>query len=222
MQHYKRWFQLITILVVLLFSSLGCVTKVLWEDDTTMIPYSEEIESFYYSKERGDIVFLGKSYHYIFNQNTQPLTELLASKDMLQLHQKQLNITTYTDKKDPRMVHTYIIAHFDNANVSEHQRQWLEKNQFRKQIVSERTLYSKRYSLRGERFIANRDVNKQTIRLTHPLRLQINEYHIESKNALYKIAMTPLSVTADAALVVVGAGVVGVGIILSPLILLSK
>ena len=68
--------------------------------------------------------------------------------------------------------------------------------------------YALNYHLSGKRYQATAEVNNHVIKLKNPINIEVVEFKVtDKKSTLYKVAMTPLGVTADAGLIVIGAGV---------------
>lgn len=188
------------VIVIGLFSSLACVTKDLWRG-TDVNPYTETIVSFYSSPSKDEIIFIGQKYHYIFDQGTTELQTVLRAREFLTLNQKNLNIHAYTEKKDGSVIHAGIGIDFEEHLLHPRQKAWLSAHNFLLQN-SYVPMMIKSFPLIGKRYKANQEVNKNAIKLQQPIQLQINEH---SSNTLYKILMTPLTVTADAGLALAGA-----------------
>jgi len=200
MKNYKRWFQLFTLVTVLWFSSMGCVTKDLWRSGNSK-PYDETIISFYSHPQKNEIIFIGQKYHYIFTQGTAELNEILKAREFLGLNQKNLNITAQTNKNDGSRIQTFIRINFNTNQLNKEELTWLKSHNFLRQVANV-PIITKAFSLEGKRYKANSQVNSHAIKLQLPIRIQIYEH---SNNTLYKILMTPLTVTADAGLALAGA-----------------
>jgi len=200
MKNYKHWFQLFTLITVIWFSSMGCVTKDLWRS-TNSKPYDETIISFYSQAQKNEIIFIGQKYHYIFNQGTSELNKVLKVRELLGLNQKNLSINTYTDADDSSIIHTDIKIHFEEQSLNKQQYLWLTSHRFL-HPAPRVPVITKSFSLTGKRYKANTKVNNHAIKLQLPIKLQVYEH---SNNTLYKILMTPLTVTADAGLALAGA-----------------
>jgi len=225
----KKLFLSITAVAILIFLSLGCVTKQVWTDKTRGEPYQERIISFYTNLEKKEIVFIGDNYHYIFNKNTEPLITLIKNREFLKLNNKNINIYASIDRQDNRKVQATIMIHIKKSELNNQQVKWLESHKYSFATVSpyyesgytppvkkppKTLVYTNGYHIEGTRYIADPKVNTQVIKLKKPIVFNVVEYHItDKKSTLYKVAMTPLSVTADAGLVVIG---VGAAIIYAP------
>ena len=226
----KKLFLSITAIALLIFLSLGCVTKQVWTDKTKANPYQERIISFYSNEQSKEILFIGEKYHYIFNKETQALMTLLKAKELLNLSDKNINVYASIDRQDNRKAQAHIMIHMKKSELNTQQIAWLEENNFytihadpyygtehryqANEQVPKVTIYTNEYRIEGSRYIANLEVNKQVIKLKKPLSIKVIEfYKSDEKSTLYKIAMTPLSVTADAGLIILG---VGAAIIYAP------
>ena len=211
-KNYKYWFQAFVLVSVLLFSSMGCVTKNLWRNGSIVEDYNEKIISFYANKASGKLIFIGEKYHYIFSKNSQEFIELLSKKEFLKLKQEDLSVLTsvYLDK-DNRVM-SYIHVSFDTSLLNKQQLEYLTAQNFRYRGGEK---YQNTYTLIGKRYQSKETVNNRVLKLTHPMSLKIETFRKEKNISLYKVLMTPLAVTADAGLALAGAVVL-------PIIWLAK
>jgi len=215
----KKTFLLITIIAVTLFSSVGCITKQVWKEKTKTNFYDETVVAFYANPKSSELAFIGEKYHYIFKENTKPFTRLLNNKAFLNLKQSHLRIHSFIDREDNRIVHASIFVRYPIKGTNPQQIAWVEKNGFVKHtppyLESQMKIeeYSRHYAIKGTRYIANGEVNKKSLKLRTPITLKVEDYTIEEKSTLYKIAMTPISLTGDA---VGGLLMLGAVIVMSP------
>ena len=235
MKNIKICFQAFTLLTVVWFSSMGCVTKQVWTDPVKGSKYNESIISFYTNFEKNEIVFIGKEYHYFFEERTEAFMELLKAKKLLELSDKHLQIHASTGYRDPRKMRANMMVHFKKSELNTEQQTWIEEHGFH--LIHTRSyfgespdyyhesneslplidIYTMNYHIEGHRYVASSAVNNQVVKLKKPLFLSISEFKVKhKKSTLYKVAMTPLSVTADAGLIVVG---VGAAIVYAPFFL---
>jgi hypothetical protein len=172
------------------FSSLGCTTKDLWQDEKISNHYQETIISFYTDKKNQNIVFIGKKHHYIFDKGTSDFITLLDNKKMLNLQKDNIFIITSILKNK---ITSRISVTFNDNNLSPQQKIWLEKSTYNKGI----NYYSKNYILKGMRYKADIKVNQYAQKLHQPIKLKITEY---TRSTDSKVLMTPLAITADVGL----------------------
>ncbi len=223
MKNIKVWFTTFTLITMVWFSSMGCVTKQVWTDPTKAEPYQEHIISFYANKEKEEILFLGEKYHYIFNEGTKEFMPLLSAKELLNLSDKNINVNATTDQQDNRNIGIDIRIYMKKSELNSEQIKWLKEHNYtliqatpyhdinhvyqaNEQVPAIPT-YTKAYHLHGRRYIASQEVNDNIVKLKKPLEIEVIEFKkYDEKSTLYKIAMTPLSVTADAGLIVLGTG----------------
>ena len=148
---------------------------------------------------------------------------LLSAKELLNLSDKNINVYASLGHQDNRKANAHVMIHMKKSELNNQQISWLEKHNFsliqadsnygtmhvyhpNEQIINV-DIYTKEYRLKGTRYIANKEVNQQVVKLKNPLEIEVIEfYKVDEKSTLYKVAMTPLSVTADAGLIVIGAG----------------
>jgi hypothetical protein len=225
----KKIFLTITIFALFIFLSIGCVTKNVWRDEVISEPYSETIFSFYTNDKKDKIVFIGDKFHYIFDKNTEDFSKVLEAKELLKLSNDKLSIYSYIDRKDQRVIYTTVAIRFKKDELNSEQLSWIDSN-IKDNYVKpplgisgvhpKKSLESQNYFFRlvGKRYLAKRELNHRVAKLRLPLQLTITDFKRENKISLYKIAMTPLSLTADAGLIIVGTGV---AIVLAPFALVS-
>ncbi|MEN8216943.1 MAG: hypothetical protein ABFS56_11345 [Pseudomonadota bacterium] len=208
-----KWFFIVTTLIaVVFFSSMGCVTPLVWEDKAKPVPYNENILSFYTNKDEGQMVFIGDKYHYIFTKNGKAFIELLEAGDFLKLAENNLDVRPVIDREDPRVITTDISVRFAVNRLNQKQISWLALHGFNK--VGSR--YVQSYTqIEGKRYLTKGEINKKALKLIHPLPVKVMEYK-KTKNPLFQIAMTPLSLTADAGIIML---VAGAAVIVSPVLL---
>ena len=208
----KKIFIAITLLSMVIFLSLGCVTKQVWKEKHKPFPYSETIISFYSNVEKEEVLFIGEKYHYIFNKNTQDFIRILKQKQFLNLIDRKLNVDANLYPLDNGKVSAHIEIEFKKNELNQAQKDWFLKyaenngGRYSRLIQDNEDIYNVLFNIKGTRYQAKAEVNAQVVKLQNPIPLSIVDYKVEKKSTLYKVAMTPLSVTADATLVVVGVG----------------
>lgn len=181
--------------------------------------------AFYANPKSSELAFIGEQYHYIFKNNTEEFTTLINNKEFLNLKQSYLGIHTFIDRVDNRIVHTSIYVKYPINSANPQQIAWLEKHKFIQHnfpyFESETKVeeYSRHYNIRGTRYLPNLEVNKKVLKLRTPIKLSVEDYKIEKKSTLYKIAMTPISLTGDA---VGGVLMLGAAIVMSPVWLYQR
>ena len=210
MKNIKLWFQAFLLITVVWFSSMGCVTKQMWDKkktDHSYGSYNDTIISFYINRQSSKIAFLGEKYHYIFDNPNQDFIQLIEAKNFLNLRENNLEISSRTSQDNPS-VHTDIHIRFKKESVNSRQISWLRNHQFKTimvppiivehQMAREQNIkypnridprtvkprvdsYRKVFQLAGKRYIANSQVNSRVQKLNQPLRLSINEITKENE-----------------------------------------
>lgn len=206
----KKIFLLITVVAITLFSTVGCMTKQVWREQTKPHPYNETIMAFYANPKSSELAFIGEQYHYIFKENTKFFTDLLHNKKFLNLKQSHLRIHAFVDREDNRAIHALIDVHYPLKGANSQQLAWLKNHHF---TQTEQGYYLQHYSIKGTRYVASKEINKKALKLRSPIHLQIEDYTIEGKSTFYKIAMTPISLTGDA---IGGILMLGAVVVMSP------
>ncbi len=244
MKNIKVWFSGFTLVTMVCFSSIGCVTREpfemtqeVWDEtqNSTNTSYQEKIISLYNNKDGNQIAFLGEKYHYIFSKNTQEFSELLKQRAFLNLFKRNFDISAELDPSDNRLITAHINLYIPNKNLNKEQRRWLANHKFipidsvqpldpyvdpysRPSPRNIRSVfYKKSFTIKGTRYITKSDVNQRTTKLKEPIILTILGQAYKDKNRLYQIAQTPISLVGDIAADTL---VIGANILLSPLYLL--
>jgi len=218
----KKIFITVLLVGLAIFLSMGCITKQVWTDKVRGVPYQERILSFYNNKDEGKIIFIGEKYHYIFDKGTKEFTTFLEAKKGLKLKENHLGIYATTNRRDREKVEVSLNFEFKKNNLTQEQQSWLEGHNARfirrPKIIKDRPViyrpeqmeidgYVLNYHLLGKRYQATAEVNNHVVKLKNPINIEVVEFKVtDKKSTLYKVAMTPLSVTADAGLVVIGTG----------------
>jgi len=226
MKSYKKWFWVSLLATVVWFSSFGCVTKAVWEDRHTSTPYNETILAFYTDAKTNNIAFVGEKFHYIFNRETKGFIELLKDKDLINLQKENLQIDASVGQPTSSDISTNINVRFDISKLNNIQKSWFLSHKYREIMIPPPPhgkagvkVYMRIYSMNGKRYLVNPKVNAVAYRLKRAIGIRIMEHKLEKGNLAKKIALTPLSVTADAVgsvIVLAGAVVlVPVGLIAS-------
>jgi len=242
----KKLFLATLTLTIVIFSSIGCMarapletTQEIWNDSKESVDssYTDVIVSFYSDKKGEKLVFLGEKYHYLFVQDAKGFSKLLKAKEFLNLQQKNFHVEASLDSKDNRKVNLNMSAVLPLSGLNLKQKEWLREDGFllrkshlyvgqepdplyaSRPVYQDIPVYYKSFFMNGTRYIANREVNKKSVKLIQARRLTVTGYKYQDKSLLKKIAMTPLALVGDAASDIV---VVGVNLLLLPLFLIVK
>ena len=205
-----------------IFLSMGCITKQVWTDRVGAEPYQERIISFYNSEKDGKIVFIGEKYHYIFDKGTKDFLAFLEAKKRLKLKEESKGIRATLPQVDKQNIRVVLSFEFKKNTLTKEQEKWIVKD---KNVAfiggggvdgnkTDIYGYVLNYNLLGKRYKATTQINSKVVKLKNPINIEVVEFKVkDKKSTLYKVAMTPLAVTADAGLIIVGTGV---AIVLSP------
>ncbi len=197
--------QLVMMIIVALLLS-GCMTAMLWEDNgssgMTTTSYEDTIESFMVTQDGGKIVFASQKYHYILDSDPA-LVFLLTHKDELPVR--------YAFNQGTYGIHNgYTTATF-NASLSlldinpqiihafnDHHYGVFQGNQL---------LFS--FNLHGTRYQSDPKINDKMTHLHTPITLHFGESTSPSDaeqrvKTLTKVALTPLTLAADGAIIILG------------------
>lgn len=226
MKNYKKWFLLFILVTIGWFSSFGCVTKAVWKDKHTSTPYNETILAFYINDKSDNIAFVGEKFHYIFNKETKGFIKLLKDKDFINLQKENLHIDASVGQPTSSDIFTNITVQVDIDKLNAKQKSWFISHKYKEVLIPPHPnrqtgvkVYMRHYFMNGKRYLVNPKVNAVAYRLKRAIGIRIMEHKLEKGSLVKKIAMTPLSVTADA----VGSVIVLAGaVILAPIGLISS
>ena len=226
MKNYKKWFLLFILATMGWFSSFGCVTKAIWKDKHTSAPYNETILAFYINDKSHNIAFVGEKFHYIFKKQTKGFIKLLKDKNLINLQKENLQIHASVGQPTSSDISTNITVRVEIAKLNAKQKSWFILHNYKEVMIrphpNRRTgvnVYMRHYSMNGKRYLVNPKVNAVAYRLKRAIGIRIVEHKVEKGNLIKKIALTPLSVTADA----VGSAIILAGaVILVPIGLIGS
>lgn len=192
------------IIVALLLS--GCMTAMLWEDSPNSgiqtTTYSDTIESFMVTHDGSKMVFASQKYHYIL-ESDPALVFLLSHKDELAVRyafpqgsygvyngavNAMFSATLNLVDIDPQLIHICNERHYGNFQGSQ-------------------LLFS--FNLHGTRYQSDPKINAQMTHLHTPITLEFRESTGPSEaqknvKTLTKVALTPLTLAADGAIIILG------------------
>lgn len=181
---------------LLLFNS-GCVlfTPMLWKEK---IQYKETIQGYLISNDGKKVVFLGEKYHYIFDDESGEIKQLLQWK-------QKLSMSIYNFKAVSKNNVELGIALHSHNNPSSEEIDSLKKLGFTEGklvgISKDIFFYKKYLHLSGTRYLPKEGVN-YTINSTMKYNVTVEEgYYGKIKDASKKIALTPIAVAADTILI---------------------
>lgn len=204
--YIKKAQSLMFILALLLNSS--CLTQQLWESKKY---YDETIKEYLISADGSKVVFLGKKYHYIFDDNSGMVKQLLqwGGRQKLIMNLYDFEVTSKNEVKITASVTTASQEESSNKNLSAlsvDEINFLKKLGFSKiEGVGNNILY-KTIDLKGVRYLPKPGVSYEvSLSLNKEYKVKVEYSNFFDKAT--KVALTPLSVTGDAFLIVSITGV---------------
>lgn len=190
---------IITLLILPLFLS-SCITRAVIKDRKS---YKETFYSYYVSQYGGDVIFIGKKYHYVFKDKNNQISEFtkVAWKDKLQMSGIQLFVNSDNEVNGS----VYLESYIKTKNLQEEMVQIFKKYGFEE---GEKGFFSKSIALDGIRYrpIANSNQPyKGFFGTEYHTKIK---YNLNSKEELRKALITPIAVTADGILIVGGGTII--------------
>lgn len=174
---------------VFLLSINGCTLNAVWNSS-----YHENISQFLISENGEKVIFIGKKYHYIFNDETNFIKNILGWKSKTKL---KLSINNFYASS------SYIKAVIDLKNIksqtlSNSELEFLSNLGFVK-ANNNKGIVKKSLVLRGTRYRPKPNIDYQVSNLQNTYEVEIDNSGLFSNTT--KIATTPLAVANDALLI---------------------
>lgn len=197
----------ISIGVILIFSLLisSCtmpsLTKALWENSTR----NDVIKSVLISKETNKIVFLGKKYHYIFDDSSKILDRLFLNKKDFELKVSYSNF-----KINLKNEVTTELNIFTNKKLTAKQLSFLKELGFKKS----REYIEKTIKLNGNIYLpdpkVNYDIVSSKLSKDYNITLEYEKGFFRKSTA---VVLTPVTVVVDVAMPFLAIGLAVAGIV---------
>lgn len=174
----------------LLLASCG-LTKSMWDKK-----YDETFRQFLVSKDGQYVVFLGKNYHYIFTDNSSAIKELLLWPNRNCLFINVEKTFLKLDLKNNVTGHVVIESFFNRLPHDDYE--FLRSLGFRSENGK---ALSMKINLVGKRYLPRDDLGKHLPELDRTYILPIR-YSSTFWGNIGKVALTPITVAADATILI--------------------
>jgi len=187
----KKFFHSI-FLCLLLISLTSCITQALWRD-----PYYEErVGQFFVGSDGRYTVLIGEQFHYVFTENSRLLKEVLSlwQRDLLTIDNDKTHLTLDSDNN----ITGNITSKVPFSLLPPEDQYALQSFGFRPDRNDEVTLT---VEVRGRRYAAKylgSDI--AALNRAHNIRIYYSSYSFVK--GVGKAAVTPISVTLDAILLI--------------------
>lgn len=181
------------LLIFLLILTTSCtITKSLWNRG-----YVETFRQFLVDSVGQKIVFLGTNYHYIFNDDSRIILELLNSKSRSSLFINTKKTRIRLNRKNQIRANISVEV-IDNKFINHEEYHTLESLGFRNNAEGNLAIS---LELQGMRYSAEnwRGKNLGSLDRTYVIKIQHDNTLF---GAIAKAALTPITVTADAFLLI--------------------
>ncbi len=173
----------------------ACLTMQLYQGKKS--PLHEQISAFLLNPEQQQIVFVGKSHHYIFPLSND-LRQILSWSGRGQIVASQLH---FTMSKNNSIRGSYNLLVPDASILTREDQQTLRSYGFVAQPSG--FFYHGQFS-HGTAYDACKFALPQAVMLTTPLELNINYDYASTGQIIGRTLLTPLSVAADGVTTVIG------------------
>jgi hypothetical protein len=187
-----------TILIAILITAnlTSCMTMKLWQKGS----YVENFKNFLITKDGKKIVILGEKYHYIFDDNSGDLYQLLTWENNSKLEIENYN---FRISKINEIICSITIKNKSQKNSTTHlskkDKSFLQKLGFVNNS-SDEVIFKKNIIISGQRYYPKTGLNYGTstpLNHDYSVNIEIDDYANKTK----KIALTPVAVAGDGALV---------------------
>lgn len=191
----KSWLQFSFIrnaAFIIIFLLTSCVTRALWDET-----YKESFRNFLVSENGDHVVFLGKNYHYVFNDNSSLMDELLAWKYsgllFINIEESYIKVDLAND------VSGYVIIETFNNDLMREDENFLRALGFR--YNEEKYSLQIKVKLSGKRYLPSAEFQGHGDKLRRTYIADIHQSAGFFKTAA-KVAITPITLTADSLYVI--------------------
>jgi hypothetical protein len=202
--------QSLIIIFSLLFNS-GCITSEMWNEKEY---YDDTIKQYLISEDGNKVIFLGKKYHYIFDDNSGIIRQLLNWKGRQKLVMNIYDFKAISESDIKLSV--WISSSFKKEsssknleNLSKDEIAFLTKLVFSDQKWGNNQVLAKKLNLSGTRYLpkpaVDYKVGNSSLNKEYKVRVELE--HESALNKSKKIALTPVTVVGDTITIVGGAGV---------------
>jgi len=182
---FKKIFPLI---FVITFSCFNATNKIWHPYD-----YQEKFESFYYTADHSHVVFLGKKFHYIFNDFNENLERILSLNSSVIFIDDEESFINLND-------HNKIYGHFKFDIFNEKLNPDLEYYLHNLGFVKNKDGMSKILKINGTRFRTNhtfQNYNFPDLGQDYLIKIHVK---LSATYDIFATALTPLTITLDGAL----------------------
>ncbi len=181
----------VAIFLALFFLASCTLTQKLWNPS-----YEETVGRFMISKDGKYVVFLGKNYHYVFSDNSNIAKDLLLSPYRFLLSIDSLETSMKLSRSNDLEANIVIKPNVGKLDPVASQ-QFYDFG-FRYNSNHELSLQIKLY---GKRYLADRDLSNSASPLNRQYSIKIYE-EISTSGKIKKAAITPITLTIDATLLI--------------------
>lgn len=206
----------------------SCMTKVIWEEKKY---YDEIIKDFLISDDGAKIIFLGKKYHYIFDDNSGLVKNLLQWKgrSKLEMYAIYFEATSPNDIKASLSISNMNQDVLLNQNISvlsQNEESFLKKLGFVEYKLKQGSRFENKLNLIGKRYLPNPDISyKIKSSLNKEYKIRITVGYSDFADKAQRVAMTPIGIVGDTVILTTITGMViiagAVGVAATPLYLVA-
>lgn len=187
-----RFFIVFSIIFSLLFS--GCATKELWSNEN----YKESVETFLISKDKKQLVVIGKKYHYIFDLDDR-LKDILESEKRKKLKVFFQDFQLISNENIQGKYALYY--HTDRKELkNDEDYKWFESKGFKdsddNSIFSDKLKYVLIGKLKGKRYNPDGVMIPNSKKFNQPYCVRIYEHYYKYDEDT-RLKNTPITVTVD-------------------------
>ncbi len=197
--------QLFIIMTVILSSS--CTTVNLWKKDNKRY-YSEEIKNFLISQDGKKIIFIGKEYHYVIEDESNLIKKLLAWNGRMKLtigSASDFHLGRFNSIKVRLGISTkddYDLIDNKLSSLTKEEMDFLKEFGFSEIKLENGEMLTKTIELHGQRYLPKLGVNYdlKTSSLSQVYKIRV--YYDTIADDMTKAALTPITITADGIMII--------------------
>ena len=185
------------LIAILIITNLSSCTKMLWKKNS----YVDKFKNVLNTKDGKKIVILGKKYHYVFNDDSLVLNQLLYWENNSKLTIENYSLQVIESNKiiGSIILKTKVENNLDNA-LNEDEKSFLQKLGFTNSASNEAIL-TKKIEVSGFRYTPKSDVNYDTNSTSNKefkIKVEVEDNILDKAR---KIALTPITVVSDGVII---------------------
>jgi hypothetical protein len=197
------------VILTLLFNT-GCITTEMWQKKEY---YDDTIKKYLVSEDGAKVIFLGKKYHYIFDDNSGVIKQMLkwsgSSKLVMSIYafealsENDVRLFVWIESASEKELLSKNLSKLSKGEVD-----FLKKMEFLDKKSGNESILGKKINLSGTRYLPKPGVDYSAINssLNKEYKVRVEVRYDSALGKSKKISLTPITIAGDAVVIV---GIIG-------------